>query len=658
MTPTGGHPAWGRLAARAQLELRAAGIDEGTLAELAGHLPLLAEPVRGAPGAGAATDPSDTDGVGSLGELHEALLDGDHRRRRGVHYTPLPVAVSLVARARGLSSAAVGDEVLRDAAVEGGRVPLVCDPSCGGGVFLVAAAEHLASTGHEPAEVVAALHGIDLDPVAVEVARVASVGWAARAGLAGDDLVAAAVGLAERVVVGDALVDRWPNEARIELVVGNPPFAGQLARSTARDEAAAEAARALLGGASPGYADTAGLFLVRAALAAAPGARISLIQPLSFLGSGHAGVVRRRLDELAVLLEVWIPEERVFAAAVDVCAPVLEVVGALSSAREAAAQGGRRSGSVRVGLGGDAEPVATVARSRLAAVGSWAPLVAAAAGVPAIDLGGPDHLGSWARATAGFRDEFYALVPFVRDVAEGVEGSDVAVEAATGGGATRAPIGLPADHARLITSGLVDPGRTRWGVIPTRFAGRRYAAPAVDVAALRTWSASPDGDRRLAAWAEGRLRPKVVVATQTRVVEAAVDDDGTWWPSVPVISVVLDPERDDEEHRWMVAAALMAPPVAAWAAERSAGTAMAAHALRLSARQLTEVPLPVDVDAWREGATILRGIALADDLDGERRLLAAAGHALTEAHDLRGTAAVGVLRWWADRAGCEECIQR
>jgi hypothetical protein len=178
------------------------------------------------------------------------------------------------------------------------------------------------------------------------------------------------------------------------------------------------------------------------------------------------------------------------------------------------------------------------------------------------------------------------------------------------------------------------------------------------VAALRTWSASPDGDRRLAAWAEGRLRPKVVVATQTRVVEAAVDDDGTWWPSVPVISVVLDPDRDDDEHRWMVAAALMAPPVAAWAAERSAGTAMAAHALRLSARQLAEVPLPVDIDAWSEGASILRGIATADDLDGERRLLAAAGRVLTEAHGLRGVAAADVLRWWADRAGCGSSIQR
>jgi methylase of polypeptide subunit release factors len=649
VTTPGARPVWGRLAARAQVELRAAGVDEGTLAELAGHLSLLAEPVPGAPGAGAPTEQSELQRTGSLGELHEALLDDDHRRRRGVHYTPLPVAVSLVARARGVSLAAVGDEAVGDA-VEGGRVPLVGDPSCGGGVFLVAAAEHLASAGHEPADVVAALHGIDLDPVAVEVARVALVGWAARAGLGGEALVAAAVGLAERIVVGDALVDRWPGEGRLDLVVGNPPFAGQLARTTARDAAAADAARALLGGASPGYADTAGLFLVRAALAGAPGARISLIQPLSFLGSRHAGVVRHRLDELAVLREVWIAGERVFGAAVDVCAPVLEVVDALSSAREAAAEGGRRSGSVRVGLGSDDAPVATVARSRLAAVGSWAPLVAAAAGVPAIDLDSPDHLGSWARATAGFRDEFYALVPFVHDVAD--------IDAGTGAGAGRAAIALPVDNARLITAGLVDPGRTRWGVIPTRFAGRRFAAPAVDVAALRTWSASPDGDRRLAAWAEGRLRPKVVVATQTRVVEAAVDDDGTWWPSVPVISIVLDPDRDDDEHRWMVAAALMAPPVVAWAAERSAGTAMAAHALRLSARQLAEVPLPVDVDAWREGASILRGVAGADDLDGERRLLAAAGNALTEAHDLRGTPAADVLRWWADRAGCEEGIQR
>ena len=215
---------------------------------------------------------------------------------------------------------------------------------------------------------------------------------------------------------------------------------------------------------------------------------------------------------------------------------------------------------------------------------------------------------------------------------------------------------MPTGHARLVTAGLVEPARTVWGRRATRLAGRRLQAPAVDVIALRAWSTGPDGDPRLAAWADARLRPKVVVATQTRVVEAAVDDDGSWWPSVPVISVVIDPEHDDDEHRWLLAAALSAPPVSAWAAERIGGTALAAHALKLSARQVLEVPLPVDRDAWAEGARLLRhGRACrrrrgAGPSPGRRRPGADRGPRPV------GLDAATVFRWWADRAGCSSQI--
>jgi hypothetical protein len=136
------------------------------------------------------------------------------------------------------------------------------------------------------------------------------------------------------------------------------------------------------------------------------------------------------------------------------------------------------------------------------------------------------------------------------------------------------------------------------------------------------------------------------------VVEAAVDDDGSWWPSVPVVSVVLDPDHDDDETRWLVAAALSAPPISAWAAERSGGTALAPQALKLSARQVAEVPLPVDRDAWSEGARLLRLVAPALDDDARARALLDAGRVLTAAHDLPGPVGSEVLRWWAERAGC------
>ena len=111
-------------------------------------------------------------------------------------------------------------------------------------------------------------------------------------------------------------------------------------------------------------------------------------------------------------------------------------------------------------------------------------------------------LANWATATAGFRDQCYGLIPFVRD-------------------------GL--EDAPLVTSGLLDPGRSAWGERPARFGGRRYLRPGIDLKALGAT------DPRLAAWTASRQVPKVLLATQTAVLEAAVDEQGTWVPSVPVV---------------------------------------------------------------------------------------------------------------------------
>jgi hypothetical protein len=615
------------LAADADALARRLGVDDADRVRLAASVPLLG------PWSGRATDRVDDEAgpadPGRLGRRHQALLGDEHRHRNGVHYTPADTAAALVAVALGGLDAADG------AARHAG--PRVCDPSCGGGVFLLAAADRLAAAGASPADALSTLSGVDLDPMAVEVTRAALVLWAAAHGLRGDELVAVARQVAGSVVVGDALAERWPGEGSLVAVVGNPPFGGQLARSTARDRAGSEAARALLGGSAAGYADTAGLFLVRAVGASAPGARVVLVQPLSFLGARDAGAVRRRLTDHAVLESVWLAGERLFGASVDVCAPVLRVAGP-STVPDVGA-------SVVVRRGGDLDVVTEVAMERLDRAGSWAPVVAAATGVPAVDLSDRQVLGAWARATAGFRDEFYALAPFV------IDRPDLAARSDRVG---LAP--MPEGSARLITAGLVEPAHVVWGRRTTRLAGHRLTAPVVRLGALRAWAEGPDGDRRLAAWADARLRPKVVVATQTRVVEAALDDEGDWWPSVPVVSVVLDADHDDAHHRLLVLAALTAPPVSAWAAERSGGTALAPQALKLSAKQVLEVPLPVDRDLWEQGAAELALVATTVDDDARRRHLLGAGRLLTAAHRLPPDDADAVLGWWADRAGCGPAI--
>ena len=264
--------------------------------------------------------------------------------------------------------------------------------------------------GLAPVAVVAALHGVDLDPLAVEVTRTALVLWAARAGLRGDDLVTAATrDPATGWSRATPSTARGRGRATSTSSSATRPSAASSAGRRPGGARPRSTARALLGGSAAGYADTAGLFLVRAAAACAAGGRVAMLQPLSFLGSRDAGAVRRRLEELAVLEEVWLADERVFGAAVDVCAPVLRVAGPLAAPEP--------EGRVRVTTG-DSADVIEVDRDRLDRAGTWAPIVAAATGVPTVALPGRPVLGGLARATAGFRDEFYALAPFVSDLAD------------------------------------------------------------------------------------------------------------------------------------------------------------------------------------------------------------------------------------------------
>ena len=207
--------------------------------------------------------------------------------------------------------------------------------------------------------------------------------------------------------------------------------------------------------------------------------------------------------------------------------------------------------------------------------------------VPEVSLGGAP-LGDACDVVAGFRQHYYGLRGCVS------EGSG--------------PL-------RLVTSGAIDVGGLNDR--PVRFDGVRYAAPRVDL------SSSPVRD-----WYEALLRPKVVVATQTRVIEAAVDEDGTVVPSVPVISVV----PREPSFVWHALAVLLAPPVAAWAIRRWGGTALSSSALKLGAPNVREIPMPAG--DWSDAAALLR----AGDVDRAARAMC-------------GAYGVGeeVFEWWQAR---------
>ena len=423
----------------------------------------------------------------------------------------------------------------------------VCDPACGGGAFLLAAGEILAARGFARREIVERrLFGIDTDPLAIAVAEAALHLWSGAS--PGDHLI-----------VADALADPWP-ATDLSAVVGNPPFQNQLENATSRGPEAVRRLRARFGSAVGAYTDTAWLFLLAAHRAARPGGRVVLVQPQSVLAARDAAAVRRGLD----LEGLWLADEPVFEASVRVCAPVVHV-------------GERPHRKVQRWRGSGVLPMSTVAAPRR---GEWAGVAAGILGVPEVELNEGRRVGDLATATAGFRDQFYGLDGFVVDRRDG---------------------SLP----RLVTCGLIEPGWMAWGERPARFARRRWSSPRVDTPALRA-----DGHASVARWVDDRLVPKLVVATQSSVVETAIDRDGSWVPSTPVVSLVVPPDRLDH-----TAAALLAPPVTAWALRRFAGAALVTGAVKLAARQVLELPLPDDGGAWDEAAEVVAG-ALTDGRSG------------------------------------------
>ena len=124
---------------------------------------------------------------------------------------------------------------------------------------------------------------------------------------------------------------------------------------------------------------------------------------------------------------------------------------------------------------------------------AWSTHLAVAHGVPPVDLG--------RRAHARRRGDDDRGVP----------------QRVLRHGRPRARAARPAVGRPLVTTGLVDLGHCAWGERPARIGGRAWERPVLDVAAL---------EGRAADWVRRTGGPKLVVATQTKVVEVVVDDDG------------------------------------------------------------------------------------------------------------------------------------
>jgi SAM-dependent methyltransferase len=226
----------------------------------------------------------------------------------------------------------------------------------------------------------------------------------------------------------------------------------------------------------------------------------------------------------------------------------------------------------------------------------WTEVVTRSLGVPVVpELATDGALGDRCRVTANFRDQYYGLVGSVVEDGPGPP---------------------------LVPSGLIDPATCCWGRRPVTFARRRFLRPTVELERLRP---------QMRRWADALLVPKVLVANQTRVVEAVVDEAGGWLPGVPALTARpvagVDP--------WALGAVLTSPVATVWAWQRAAGTGLSAGAVRLGPRWLAELPWP------RGDLTVAIGALRAGDV-------AACGEAVVAAYGVDPQDAAGMASWWSD----------
>lgn len=277
----------------------------------------------------------------------------------------------------------------------------------------------------------------------------------------------------------------------------------------------------------------------------------------------------------------------------------------------------RRPTVIRRAVGGafDTLPDMEVTMAELARMPTWGSLIADGFGVPRVSLNTAARLGDVATATADFRDQYYGLQPFV------TEAEDRACDRG--------------QLAPLITAGLIDPLRNLWGTTPTRFTKRKWNAPAVDIARLRSGS-------DLSEWADRRLVPKLLVATQTPVLEVLPDEKGVLLPSVPVLTVV--PRRIS---LWHAAALLTGPPLTAWAAARYFGASLSTSAIKLSARQIEDLPLPPSSDAWDAAAAHAKDAFESVSASERSAHLQRLAQSMCEAFGIEDS--TELIAWWTGR---------
>jgi methylase of polypeptide subunit release factors len=551
-----------------------------------------------------------------VAERHQRFLASQGlRTAQGSFYTPLDVVERMVTLA--LESNAFG-------ITSSSQCPSVIDPACGTGNFLIVAAlqltDRLVGEGMVPSEAIDLvvgqyIYGIDIDVEALDLC-------AENLSRLTDKRIPATK-IREHLLRANALTTRSANaptqlgfnldedapkswldlfpevfsgdDPGFDLVVGNPPFLNQLNDATKLELPISTAMTNAHGTMASKMSNPSTVFILAAIALAKANGVIALIQPLSFLATDDASSVRTLLANSSAVDYLWVCTEKVFDADVYVCGVVARI-------------GPHGPVDTRVVTGRDLksnpERGTIVLKS-----GTWSSALTLAKGFPRIDLAIGGALEDLCTVSSDFRDQYYGLVGCVADQEE-----------------------FSVDRPRLATVGLIDPGEFLWGQATTRFAKNTYEHPVVITEKL-----APE----IMSWVKARQVPKVLVATQTRVIEAWVDTDGHTLPSVPLVTVI--PAQQD---LWKVAAVLSAPPISLHAADQFLGAGLSPDALKLNGRNLLALPLPKDEVQWKIGAHKFELMQALPAGQRRRESLLDFGVTMCLAY---GVSPEAVMPWWTSR---------